>query len=541
MAEGRACTASKETEDFMSHQRGIKRTRTGFGSTESAEPEIKRSSFKLQPAILIHGQTKSQAKGQEQSEKTSNKCKFLQPSKLQAPPSFRTEQGAHTSGDVPAQTGTGTFVSSCNPFLMASNADESSQDETEDTEAAETKPAATEAASKDDKNGGTAATDVLAAAKKEPGKSESSEFGASTFGAKSSSSGTSGFVFGQNFSERAKGGAEGSEPIATTSTFSLAKKPTFSSPTKAKPVEFGDGAKTVPDVSAKTAESSAAASLEESAAAHFAAAESRDIIPEVQVVTGEEDEKNVLMIQCKLYQFNTSSQNWVERGMGNLHLNDHKFTGVDGHFQSRLVMRAHGSLRLVLNTKIWSGMTVDRASKKSIRVSAQCGEEIGVFLIVSTTINDAEQIYRALEYRVLHQKQWDEENPDKAATSSSKSDAKNEQDKGKKDKEKNSSKNDEESTAAADDVKSLKVTTPTKSEDDKPVKSDNNNKSETSAVASADKTKKATATTATTAASDDSKTDSSSSTTTSSSSSSSSDSKNAASKVACNSNGDSND
>lgn len=58
---------------------------------------------------------------------------------------------------------------------MASNADESSQDETEDTEAAETKPAATEAASKDDKNGGTAATDVLAAAKKEPGKSESSE------------------------------------------------------------------------------------------------------------------------------------------------------------------------------------------------------------------------------------------------------------------------------------------------------------------------------------------------------------------------------
>merc|ERR1712012_701304 len=96
--------------------------------------------------------------------------------------------------------------------------------------------------------------------------------------------------------------------------------------------------------------------------------------------------------------------------MGNLHLNDHKFTGVNGHFQSRLVMRAHGSLRLILNTKTWASMTVDRASKKSIRVSAQCGEEIGVFLISTTQINDAEQIYRAIEYRIIHQKQWDEKN-----------------------------------------------------------------------------------------------------------------------------------
>ena len=45
-------------------------------------------------------------------------------------------------------------------------------------------------------------------------------------------------------------------------------------------------------------------------------------------------------------------------------------------------MRVHGSMRLVLNTKIWAQMTVDRASKKSIRVSAQTGDgDIGVFLI----------------------------------------------------------------------------------------------------------------------------------------------------------------
>ena len=59
-----------ETEDFHcqnSHQRGMKRSRPGFSSTETVEPEIKRSTFKLQPAILIHGQTKSQTKGTEQS------------------------------------------------------------------------------------------------------------------------------------------------------------------------------------------------------------------------------------------------------------------------------------------------------------------------------------------------------------------------------------------------------------------------------------------------------------------------------------------
>jgi len=36
--------------------------------------------------------------------------------------------------------------------------------------------------------------------------------------------------------------------------------------------------------------------LEHSAAVHFAASQTRPIIPEVEVVTGEEDEKNVLQV-----------------------------------------------------------------------------------------------------------------------------------------------------------------------------------------------------------------------------------------------------
>ena len=46
-------------------------------------------------------------------------------------------------------------------------------------------------------------------------------------------------------------------------------------------------------------------------------------------------------------------------------------------------MRTQGSLRVVLNTKIWPGMTVERASQKSIRITA-VGDDgsIKVFLIM---------------------------------------------------------------------------------------------------------------------------------------------------------------
>lgn len=45
-------------------------------------------------------------------------------------------------------------------------------------------------------------------------------------------------------------------------------------------------------------------------------------------------------------------------------------------------MRTQGSLRVILNTKIWAGMTIERASQKSLRITATDGDEgIKVFLI----------------------------------------------------------------------------------------------------------------------------------------------------------------
>ena len=53
-----------------------------------------------------------------------------------------------------------------------------------------------------------------------------------------------------------------------------------------------------------------------------------------------------------------------------------------------LVMRTQGCLRVVLNSKIWSGMLVEKPNQKSVRFTAiDADEGVKVFLVVvSTTI-----------------------------------------------------------------------------------------------------------------------------------------------------------
>ena len=54
-----------------------------------------------------------------------------------------------------------------------------------------------------------------------------------------------------------------------------------------------------------------------------------------------------------------------------------------------VVMRVQGSLRVVLNTLIWSDMLVERSSRKSVRVSAidSTDDGIKIYLIQATTTN----------------------------------------------------------------------------------------------------------------------------------------------------------
>ncbi|KAF5273784.1 hypothetical protein FQA39_LY00899 [Lamprigera yunnana] len=119
---------------------------------------------------------------------------------------------------------------------------------------------------------------------------------------------------------------------------------------------------------------------------------------EVEVITGEEGERNVLQITCKLFAFDKSTGgSWQERGRGTLRLNDQDT--VDGT-QSRLVFRASGSLRVVLNTKIWAEMTIELASNKSIRFMAfDANGEVKVFLLTGNQ-EDVKLLFKLLETRL---------------------------------------------------------------------------------------------------------------------------------------------
>ncbi|XP_023220768.1 ran-binding protein 3-like isoform X3 [Centruroides sculpturatus] len=117
---------------------------------------------------------------------------------------------------------------------------------------------------------------------------------------------------------------------------------------------------------------------------------------EVTVITGEEDESNVLQINCKLFAFNKLASTWQERGRGILRLNDRE---VDGTLHSRVVMRTQGSLRVVLNTKVWSAMSVEKSSPKTVRLSAMDTDGVKVFLIMAHP-KDTEQLFNALDWRV---------------------------------------------------------------------------------------------------------------------------------------------
>ncbi|KAJ7412992.1 hypothetical protein BTVI_44565 [Pitangus sulphuratus] len=194
------------------------------------------------------------------------------------------------------------------------------------------------------------------------------------------------FVFGQNMSERVlsppksnEGSTESNKENAATESGSE------SSSQEATPEKANNISE----------------SLAESAAAYTKATARKCLLAKVEVITGEEAESNVLQIQCKLFVFDKSSQSWVERGRGLLRLNDMASTD-DGTLQSRLVMRTQGSLRLILNTKLWAQMQIDKASEKSIRITAMDTEDQGVkVFLISASSKDTGQLFAALHHRIL--------------------------------------------------------------------------------------------------------------------------------------------
>ncbi|XP_030258753.1 ran-binding protein 3b isoform X5 [Sparus aurata] len=208
------------------------------------------------------------------------------------------------------------------------------------------------------------------------------------------------FVFGQNMSERVLSPPKGESSNEENKEVSV---PPASEPSSQE---------TTPE----KAVNSVSESLEESAAAYTKATAKKCILEKVDVKTGEESESNVLQMQCKLYVFEKTAQSWIERGRGLLRLNDMASTD-DGTLQSRLVMRTQGSLRLILNTKLWPQMQVDKASEKSVRITAMDTEDQGVkVFLISGSSKDVGQLAAALHHRILALKSRAEQEPETPTT-----------------------------------------------------------------------------------------------------------------------------
>ncbi|XP_033615700.1 ran-binding protein 3 isoform X9 [Fukomys damarensis] len=408
----------------------VKRERTSsLTQLPPSQSEEKSSGFRLKPPTLIHGQAPSA--GLPSQKPKEQQRSVLRPAVLQAPQPKALAQTEHV-----ACRGAEAWPDTVLPPTVPSSGTNGVSIPADCTGAAASSSPENPAR----RSPSEAADEPLTLEKREPRRNECSD-GSEESGARRA------FVFGQNLRDRVKlmnentdiadmenAGHPSSETPTATNYFlqyisSSAENSANSADTSSTKFVFGQNMSErvlsppkLNEVSSDTNRENAATesgsesssqeatpekastiseSLAESAAAYTKATARKCLLEKVEVITGEEAESNVLQIQCKLFVFDKTSQSWVERGRGLLRLNDMASTD-DGTLQSRLVMRTQGSLRLILNTKLWAQMQIDKASEKSIRITAMDTEDQGVkVFLISASSKDTGQLYAALHHRIL--------------------------------------------------------------------------------------------------------------------------------------------
>ncbi|XP_024206862.1 ran-binding protein 3 isoform X4 [Pan troglodytes] len=391
----------------------VKRERTSsLTQFPPSQSEERSSGFRLKPPTLIHGQAPSA--GLPSQKPKEQQRSVLRPAVLQAPQPKALSQTVPSSG-----TNGVSLPADCTGAVPAASPDTVAR-----------------------RSPSEAADEVCALEEKEPQKNESSNASEEEACEKKDPATQQAFVFGQNLRDRVKlinesvdeadmenaGHPSADTPTATNYFLqyisSSLENSTNSADASSNKFVFGQNMSErvlsppkLNEVSSDANRENAAAesgsesssqeatpekeSLAESAAAYTKATARKCLLEKVEVITGEEAESNVLQMQCKLFVFDKTSQSWVERGRGLLRLNDMASTD-DGTLQSRLVMRTQGSLRLILNTKLWAQMQIDKASEKSIRITAMDTEDQGVkVFLISASSKDTGQLYAALHHRIL--------------------------------------------------------------------------------------------------------------------------------------------
>lgn len=109
----------------------------------------------------------------------------------------------------------------------------------------------------------------------------------------------------------------------------------------------------------------------------------------------ENNEANTIFkLNCKLFVLDTDKAKWNERGYGILKVIDSN----DG-FNCKIMMWTDKCFRLILNTKFFEKMQLDRANQKSIRFNAYDNGSIRIFLVKTGNPNDCDELYSLLEKR----------------------------------------------------------------------------------------------------------------------------------------------
>ncbi|XP_063057234.1 ran-binding protein 3a isoform X4 [Engraulis encrasicolus] len=339
------------------------------GNSDS-EPEEKAVGFRLKPPTLIHGQAPSA--GVPSQKPKEQQRSVLRPAMLQAPPTKVFNQS--------------NSKSSSNGVNQESEGKEDSAEARVEENSDSSKSKDTASLSTESEETNYFLQYINTTGPSQPASNADS---------------SAKFVFGQNMSDRVLSPPKCSEASVETSKESSSSAP-LSEPTSSSHDSSPE----------KDGSSAAAESLEQSAAAYTKATAKRCLLEKVEVRTGEEAESNVLQVQGKLFVFDKTTQSWIERGRGLLRLNDMASTD-DGTLQSRLVMRTQGSLRLILNTKLWPQMQVDKASEKSIRITAMDTEDQGVkVFLISASSKDTGQLFAALHHRILALRSRAEQEPE---------------------------------------------------------------------------------------------------------------------------------
>ncbi|CEL01386.1 hypothetical protein ASPCAL00970 [Aspergillus calidoustus] len=140
--------------------------------------------------------------------------------------------------------------------------------------------------------------------------------------------------------------------------------------------------------------------------AEFAEDKTDERFFERRIETGEEEEKTYFSCKAKLFHF--SDKEWKERGLGTFKVNVKVTDGVEDKKSARMIMRADGVHRVMLNSPLFRGMTIGDATgkePKSKQISlASLENSRTVPLLLRTGSEDqAKELYRVLQDLLEHQ------------------------------------------------------------------------------------------------------------------------------------------